>query len=251
MTDSDKQALINGTATIPYRITVLGDTETENVILSEEDIVSTTYEDYRYVDTATICIGQFVARTISGELKNVNNALEIENKEIKVELGVKTDTSTNYYSLGNFLITAPTDDDVKEKTSFEAMDYTKKFNQEFDGTGLSFPCTVLQLAQYCCNKCGVELATTTFTNSNFIVPNNQYETGDTYRKVMQDIGKLAYSWVRIGWDNKCYIDFDVPTTVANDYDKIGLNNYYDLSLQKEIFGPVNRVVIGMTDVVIE
>lgn len=248
MTDSDKQALINGTATIPYRITVLGDTETENVILTEEDIVSTTYEDYRYVDTATICIGQFVARTISGELKNVNNALEIENKEIKVELGVKTDTSTNYYSLGNFLITAPTDDDVKEKTSFEAMDYTKKFNQEFDGTGLSFPCTVLQLAQYCCNKCGVELATTTFTNSNFIVPNNQYETGDTYRKVMQDIGKLAYSWVRIGWDNKCYIDFDVLTTVANDYDKIGLNNYYDLSLQKEIFGPVNRVVIGMTDV---
>ena len=98
MTDSDKQALINGTATIPYRITVLGDTETENVILTEEDIVSTTYEDYRYVDTATICIGQFVARTISGELKNVNNALEIENKEIKVELGVKTDTSTNYYS---------------------------------------------------------------------------------------------------------------------------------------------------------
>lgn len=248
MTDSDKQALIKGTATIPYRITVLGDTETENVILTEEDIVSTTYEDYRYVDTATICIGQFVARTISGELKNVNNALEIENKEIKVELGVKTDTSTNYYSLGNFLITAPTDDDVKEKTSFEAMDYTKKFNQEFDGTGLSFPCTVLQLAQYCCNRCGVELATTTFTNSTFIVPNNQYETGDTYRKVMQDIGKLAYSWIRIGWDNKCYIDFSVPSTTIEDDNKITPHNYYDLTVQNEKFGPVNRVVIGMTDV---
>ena len=248
MTDRDKQALLDGTATIPYRITVLGDTEEDNVVLTETDIVNTSYEDYRYVDTATICIGQFVARTISGELINKNDAFTIENKEIKVEFGVKTNTGTNYYSLGNFLITAPTDDDVTDKTTFEAMDYTKKFNQEFDGTGLSFPCTALQLAQYCCNKCGVELATTTFTNSTFIVPNNQYETGDTYRKVMQDIGKLAYSWVRIGWDNKCYIDFDVPTTVANDYDKIGLNNYYDLSLQKEIFGPVNRVVIGMTDV---
>lgn len=248
MTDSDKQALIDGTATIPYRITVLGDTEEDNIILTEADIVSTTYEDYRYVDTATICIGQFVARTISGELKNVNNAFEIENKEIKVEFGVKTNAGTNYYSLGNFLITEPTDDDVKDKTTFEAMDYTKKFNQEFDGTGLSFPCTALQLAQYCCDKCGVELATTTFTNSTFIVPNNQYETGDTYRKVMQDIGKLAYSWVRIGWDNKCYIDFDVPTAVTDEYDKINTSNYYDLSLQKEVFGPVNRVVIGMTDV---
>lgn len=248
MTDSDKQALLDGTATIPYRITVLGDTEEDNIILTEADIVSTTYEDYRYVDTATICIGQFVARTISGELKNVNNAFEIENKEIKVEFGVKTNAGTNYYSLGNFLITAPTDDDVKDKTTFDAMDYTKKFNQEFDGTGLSFPCTALQLAQYCCDKCGVELATTTFTNSTFIVPNNQYETGDTYRKVMQDIGKLAYSWVRIGWDNKCYIDFDVPTAVTDEYDKINTSNYYDLSLQKEVFGPVNRVVIGMTDV---
>src|SRR5699024_10240356 len=105
------------------------------------------------------------------------------------------------------------------------MDYTNKFNQEFDGTGLSFPCNALQLAQYCCNKCGVELAATTFTNSNFIVPNNQYETGDTYRKVMQDIGKLAYSWVRICWDNKCYIAFDVPTTVTAKYDKISTSNY--------------------------
>ena len=248
MTNSDKQALIDGTATIPYRITVLGDTEEDNVILTETDIVNTSYEDYRYVDTATICIGQFVARTISGELINKNDAFTIENKEIKVEFAVKTDTGTNYYSLGNFLITAPTDDDVKDKTTFEAMDYTKKFNQEFDGTGLSFPCTALQLAQYCCNKCGVELATTTFTNSTFIVPNNQYETGDTYRKVMQDIGKLAYSWVRIGWDNKCYIDFDVPTTVTDKYDKISTSNYYDLSLQKKVFGPVNRVVIGMTDI---
>ena len=248
MTDSDKQALLDGTATIPYRITVLGDTEEDNVVLTELDIVSTTYEDYRYVDTATICIGQFVAREISGELVNINNDFTIENKEIKVEFAVKTETGTNYYSLGNFLITAPTDDDVKDKTSFDAMDYTKKFNQEFDGTDLPFPCTASQLAQYCCDKCDVELATTTFTNSDFIVPNNQYETGDTYRKVMQDIGKLAYSWVRIGWDNKCYIDFDVPTKVKDDYDNINTSNYYNLSLQKKVFGPVNRVVIGMSDV---
>ena len=248
MTDRDKQALLDGTATIPYRITVLGDTEEDNVILTETDIVNTSYEDYRYVDTATICIGQFVAREISGTIVTTNLTTPMENKEIKVEMGVKTDSTTTYYSLGNFLVTLPENDDVDDTLDFEAMDYTKKFNQEFDATDLTFPCTALQLAQYCCNKCGVELATTTFTNSTFIVPNNQYETGDTYRKVMQDIGKLAYSWVRIGWDNKCYIDFDVPTTVSDKYNKINISNYYDLSLQKEVFGPVNRVVIGMTDV---
>ena len=248
MSDSDKQALLDGIATIPFRITILGDTEDDNVVLTEADIVNVTYEDYRYVDTATICIGQFVARDISGTVLNSNSDLAIENKEIKVEMGVKTNSTTTYYSLGNFLITAPENNDVTGTTDFEAMDYTKKFNQEFDASDLTFPCTALQLAQYCCNKCGVELATTTFTNSTFIVPNNQYETGDTYRKVMQDIGKLAYSWIRIGWDNKCYIDFSVPSTTIEDDNKITPHNYYDLTVQNEKFGPVNRVVIGMTDV---
>lgn len=247
MNETDKQALIDGSATIPYRITILGDTESENEVLTEYDIVNTTYEDYRYVDTATLCIGQFVARTISGELMNPNNSIIMENKEIKVELGVKTESGTNYYSLGNFLITKPSDDAVKDKTSFEAMDYTKKFNKEFDATGLTFPCTALQLAQFCCQKCGVELGSTSFTNSSFVIDSNQYETGDTFRKVMQDIGKLAYSWVRIGWDNKCHIDFSFSSTVA-DTDKIGTSNYYDLTVQSEKFGPVNRVVIGMSDI---
>lgn len=247
MNETDKQALIDGSATIPYRITIIGDTESDNEVLTEYDIVNTTYEDYRYVDTATLCIGQFVARTISGELMNPNNSIIMENKEIKVELGVKTESGTNYYSLGNFLITKPSDDAVKDKTSFEAMDYTKKFNKEFDATGIKFPCTALQLAQYCCQKCGVELGSTSFTNSSFTIDSNQYETGDTFRKVMQDIGKLAYSWVRIGWDNKCYIDFSFSSTVA-DTDKIGTSNYYDLTVQSEKFGPVNRVVIGMSDI---
>ena len=247
MNETDKQALIEGSATIPYRINILGDTESENEVLTEYDIVNTTYEDYRYVDTATLCIGQFVARTISGELMNPNNSIIMENKEIKVELGVKTESGTNYYSLGNFLITKPSDDAVKDKTSFEAMDYTKKFNKEFDATGLTFPCTALQLAQFCCQKCGVELGSTSFTNSSFNIDSNQYDTGDTFRKVMQDIGKLAYSWVRIGWDNKCYIDFSFSSTVA-DTNKIGTSNYYDLTVQSEKFGPVNRVVIGMSDI---
>lgn len=248
MSDSDKQALLDGIATIPFRITILGDTEDDNVVLTEADIVNVTYEDYRYVDTATICIGQFVAREISGTIVTTNLTTPMENKEIKVEMGVKTNNTTTYYSLGNFLITLPENDDVDDTLDFEAMDYTKKFNQEFDASDLTFPCTALQLAQYCCNKCGVELATTTFANSTFIVPNNQYETGDTYRKVMQDIGKLAYSWIRIGWDNKCYIDFSVPSTTIEDDNKITPHNYYDLTVQNEKFGPVNRVVIGMTDV---
>lgn len=271
MLDTDKQALINGNATIPYRITIIDQFKNEyllstendglivtedneeillqvnDIVLTENDIISTTYEDYRYVDTSTIVIGQFVARTLSGQIKSIED-INLENKELKVELGVKNNDNVNYYSLGHFLVTSPDSDEVKDIIEFEAMDYTKKFNLEFDANDLNFPCTALELAEYCCNKCGVVLGTLDFTNNDFVIENNQYETGDTYRKVMQDIGKLAYSWVRIGWDDKCYIDFNVNTEVADGYDKIGTGNYYDLSLQKDYFGEVNRVVIGMSDV---
>lgn len=243
MSENDILALINGDATIPYRIYIDGN-ETP---LTEYDIISTTYEDYRYVDTDSLVVGQFVARTLNGELLNLNRDLLIENKEIEVQMGVKVGNTTTWYSLGNFLITKPTEDDVKDKMTFKSMDYTKKFNQKFDASLVTFPCTALQLAQATCSQCGVELATTDFTNANFIIENNQYEDSDSCRKVMQDIGKLAYSWVRIGWDNKCYIDFDVQTEVDN-HNIITNRNYYDFDKQQKTFGPVNRVVVGMKDV---
>ena len=243
MNESDILALIRGSATIPYRIYIEGN----DTPLTEYDIVSTTYEDYRYVDSDSLVVGQFVARTLNGEIKNINRDLLIEDKEIEVQMGVRVGNSTTWYSLGNFLITKPTEDDVKDKMSFKSMDYTKKFNKTFDPSLITFPCTAVELAQGVCSQCGVELATLDFTNNDFIVENSQYETTDSCRKVMQDIGKLAYSWVRIGWDNKCYIDFDVPTEVKN-YNIITNDNYYDFSKQQKPFGVVNRVVVGMKDV---
>lgn len=243
MSESDILALIRGNATIPYRIYIDGN----STPLTENEIISTSYEDYRFVDTDSLVIGQFVARTLNGEIKNINRDLLIENKEIEVQMGVKVGDTTTWYSLGNFLITKPEEDDVKDKMTFKSMDYTKKFNKTFDNSLITFPCTALELAQGVCSQCGVELGTTDFTNADFVIENSQYDSGDSCRKVMQDIGKLAYSWVRIGWDNKCYIDFEVKTNVE-DYNIITNDNYYDFKKQQKQFGPVNRVVIGLKDV---
>lgn len=243
MSESDILALIRGNATIPYRIYIEGN----DTHLTEDEIISTSYEDYRYVDTDSLVIGQFVARTFNGEIKNINRDLLIENKEIEVRMGVKVGDTTTWYSLGNFLITKPEEDDVKDKMTFKSMDYTKKFNKPFDSSLITFPCTAVELAQGVCSQCGVELGTTDFTNADFVIENSQYDSGDSCRKVMQDVGKLAYSWVRIGWDNKCYIDFEVKTEVE-DYNIITNDNYYDFKKQQKQFGPVNRVVIGLKDV---
>lgn len=180
-----------------------------------------------------------------------NKILEITEEdfpELYKQLQQVLVSGTTYYYLGKYLVTKPTTDDVKSKTTFEALDYAKKFNKKFDPSGITFPCTAGELAQYSCTKCGVELATTDFTNSDFQIDKNPFDSDVMYRYVMQRIGKLAYSWVRIGYDNKCYIDFEVPTKVTSDFDKVNGANYYDLDRKEKIYGPVNRVVIGMSNV---
>lgn len=250
ISDNDKTALIDGSATIPFKINIVENGETIKT-LDEHSIVNLDIEDFRYVDTDSLVVGQFVAKKVTGELDQLYSEFNLENTEIELQMGISYNDNTTYYSLGNYLITKPETNDVKDKTSFEGLDYTKKFNKPFDSGALQYPCTALELAKYCCDKCGVELATTEFTNNDFVINNNQYNSDDTYRKVMQDIGKLAYSWVRIGNDNKCYIDFSVPTTTSDNisnFNKIDGDHYYDLTKQEKVYGPVNRVVIGMTNI---
>lgn len=251
MTDNDKDLLLNGEGTIPFRINIINGNETTE--LTEYDIINLSYEDFRYVDTSSLVVGQFVARKITGELSGLHTQFEIEDTELEIKIGIHGTIDgtevTHWYSLGNFLVTKPTSDDVKDKTTFEALDYTKKFNQAFDDSNLTYPCTAMELAEEVCRQCGVELATNSFTNNDFVINDNQYTENDSCRKVMQDIGKLAYSWVRIGWDNKCYIDYEVESQVYDySHNIIQTNKYYDLNKQNKVFGPVNRVVIGMENV---
>ena len=197
---------------------------------------------YILAEPQTISLGKYNKIENIDDTENITIQTNIDTTFTKISYNL-----VNWYNLGNFLITKPTDDDVKDTLTFDSMDYTKKFNKSFDASGINFPCTALQLAKYCCEECNVELATTEFLNYDFEVIDNQYTNEDTFRNVMQDIGKLAYSWVRIGWDNKCYIDFNYGKEV-DEYNKIDNDNYYDLELQQKTFGPVNRVIIGMSDV---
>ena len=242
----DTLTIQNGKANINQKIDKIssynGETITTNYISTTGELTTGATVYYELAEPQTISLGKY------NRIENIDGT-----ENITIQTNISTTFTkelhdlVNWYNLGNFLITKPTDDDVKDTLTFDSMDYTKKFNKSFDSSGINFPCTALQLAKYCCEECGVELATTEFLNYDFEVIDNQYTNEDTFRNVMQDIGKLAYSWIRIGWYNKCYIDFNYGKEVV-EYNKINNDNYYDLELQQKTFGPVNRVIIGMSDV---
>ena len=199
--------------------------------------------------------------------------------------------NTNWYSLGHFIVSNPSDDNVKDKTSFKAIDYTKYFEKTYEDN-LSYPTTLGCLGYACCKQCGVQLgdftATLTtdvtidnnkkyfvydsvneiynyvlnpvvedigtyyelsfgFNNSGFIIDANPFVNNESCREVMKCVGKTAFSWVRIDWDDKCYVDYTKVDTVSQ-YDEIDNDHYYDLSSSNSIFGELNKIVVGIKDI---
>lgn len=289
--DSDKILLKNNTCAIKTKLIVKPDTEhTDEIILTEENSVKDwTYDDDRYVPEEGF-IGQFVARTLSGNLQNISEDFNIEDRQIELQMGIVSlggsenailtednkqlatednvilttgGTSENWYSLGTFYITKPEENNVSDNTKFEAFDKTILFNKDFnadytdDYSPVSFNelCTTgvgmnaLNLAKYVCRQVGVEFGSTTFTNSDFMITSNQFVSGDSCRDVMKAIAQLAYSYLYIEWDDKCYIPL-IQNSVDNvsEVDTLTNDEYFTLKLQKNNYGPINKVVIGLSAV---
>ena len=287
----DIQGLIDNTATIYTKIEVLPKVTGESIItLTNEDAIKTwTYSDLRYVEKQGF-IGQFVARTLDGELQDISDDFNIEDREIILYLGIQSNhtaglitqnnndivTQANeeiiteqgaeeltYYKLGNFFVEKPDSDEVRDSTKFQSMDYTMLFNVSFNANYTdsvytkSFNqkladdenVTALWLAQYTCKQVGVELGSTTFRNSSFSITSNQFDSAYSCRDVIKAIAKLAFTWARIGWDNKLYLDFNKQTGTSEEYNIITNDNYYSLVTQKDIYGEVNRVLTGSSIVI--
>lgn len=246
MSNTDIQALLNGSAAIQTKIEILPQVAGESSITLTESngVVSWDYEDFRFIKDQGF-IGQFIAKQVTGTIKNPSDDFSMTDREFKLEMGIKVGDTLTWYSLGNFLVTKITDDEVKDTTKFEALDYTKKFNKKYEDT-ITYPCTMLELAQNICEQCGCELGSTDFKHKNWVIDGNYFQNNESCRDVMKNLGKLAYSWVRVDWDNKVYFDFTKKTTV-DDYNKITSHEYYSLTTQKEK-KIINRVVIGYSNI---
>lgn len=280
----DIQALINNTATIYTKIEILPKVAGEEIITltNDDSIKSWVYSDLRNVEKEGF-IGQFVARTLDGELQDIADDFNIEDREIVLYLGINSNrtsvlaTQTNveitnqsneniiteqgenvltYYKLGNFFVEKPESDEVRDNTKFQAIDYTILFNKPFDpdyvyrAWGRSFnqqlergPVSALMLFDYVCSQVGVQPGNRNFYNNFFPITSNQFDSSYTCRDVIKAIAKLGFTWARIGWDNKLYLDFRKPYRVEN-YNIITNDNYYELTTQKDVYGEVNRVLIG-------
>lgn len=265
--DSDKLLLKNNTCAIKTKIIVKPRNESEEEIVLTEDnsVKDWTYDDDRLVPDQGF-IGQFVARTLTGNLQDISEDFNIEDRELELRLAIVSlgeNPTENWYSLGTFYVTKPENNDVSDNTKFESLDKTILFNADFNYNYVStnFPTsfatlcetnvgiTAINLAKYVCEQVGVTFGTKSFVNDDFLISSNQFVSGDSCRDVMKAIAQLAYSWVCIDWDDKCHIPaIEKDTTVVTNIDTIDSDEYFTLTLQKTNYGPVNKVSVGLSTV---
>ena len=234
-------------------------------ILTETNSVKDwTIDDERYVPDVGF-FGQFTAKELSGNLQNITDDFNIENKYVEVRMGISKfkSTTTNWYSRGTYIISKPNDDEVSDNTKYTGYDLTILFNIPFDakftneGFTKSFNEMLEEqsyvtngwLADYTCAQAGVKLGTPDFIHSDFKILSNQFTSGETCRDIMKYISELAFGYCEVDCDDMCYIR-TLNTNYVNfdNYHKLNYDQYYSLETQKNSYGPVNRVFCGLQDV---
>ncbi len=239
-------------------------TQDVTILTELNSVKDWTIDDERYVPDVGF-FGQFTAKELSGNLQNITDDFNIENKYVEVRMGISKfkSTTTNWYSRGTYIISKPNDDEVSDNTKYTGYDLTILFNIPFDAkfTNERFTKSFNQmleeqsyvtngwLANYTCAQAGVKLGTPDFIHSDFKILSNQFTSGETCRDIMKYISELAFGYCEVDCDDMCYIR-TLNTNYVNfdKYHKLDYDQYYSLETQKNSYGPVNRVFCGLQDV---
>ena len=217
----------------------------ERAITENNYLKNLQIKECRYVPKAGF-IGQAVAKMATINLIDKDKNINLENEEVEIKIGAEYNGNTYYINYGKFIVNlAPENDQTTDTMKLIAYDYMIKFNKNYEDR-VPYPCKLKDLLTDVCSQAGVELGTQHFTNENFQVTDNQFE-GKTLREVLKNIAKCAFSWARIGQDNKLYLDFEVKTQVD---ERLGVRDYKQEGYKtaNEYYGAINVVTYGDSDI---
>lgn len=217
-----------------------------NVIIDQSNyLVNAKYKDEKADPQTGEFIGLTTMRELTIKISNENNNLNLENKDIEYHLGAKIGNEYKYINFGNFIVQKPENEEVNEETTFTALDYMCKFDEDDAYVPqVVFPTTLLEIAEDLCNQAGVQLGTRDFRNADMQILANPFTDGENKRTVLKSIAKLSFSCCYIGQDNKLYFGFDIMGSewdIAEGTDEIEL----DVDIEQNIN---NYVINGNTQV---
>ncbi len=188
-------------------------------------------------------IGTFVMKRIEFTYKD--NDLEFKQKEFNAYKEYKLDNGTwESINYGTFIVQSVKPSDTKEEIKVTGYDYGLKFANpyiselDYSSGNITLP----QVLQEACTKCGVELATTNFANSGFLVDSNQFDGLSMFGNVVSAVAGISCNFAKIKADNKLYLEFKNETSIIID-----VSDYEEFDDKRDTH-PYNAVSLGMSGV---
>ena len=162
---------------------------------------------------------------------------DYENKECEIELGLTLpDESVEYVSMGKYTV-----EKANRKNNVITLDCVDRmYKAEKDYiSDLMYPATLLDILQSACDQAGIELATTTFANSDYIVPNEPVYEDVTCRKVFAQVAELAGGYAKINRLGQLEI-----VTLGNESVRdITKDHYFDLKINEVAEASIDKVIV--------
>ena len=211
----------------------------DNTVLGKAD-VAITGDGVKITDILNgdtdYTFGKAVCKQVEMTLFNVDNKFNNFDftQEFTLQIGVKVGAAFQYVTVGVFKGERP--DKVRGKLiDFTAYDRMQKFDVSASDfiENLTFPVTLGAVLSSLCTSVGVELETTTFTNSTKNFTFNPFSTSDyTAREVLAWIAEAAGCYARVNADGKV----ELNTFKTNSY-KILKTDRFEMS-ESEFETPV-------------
>lgn len=108
--------------------------------------------------------------------------------------------------------------------SLTCEDNMAKFDRDYSESKLIYPATRLQIVQDICSICGVSLQTTSFANSDYIVPERPEDENLTCRQVLAWVAQIGCQWAKCDADGKLNIGWYKTEPLDSDYISIEHTN---------------------------
>lgn len=197
-----------------------------------------------YVDGSII--GSIYITKLTGELISVPDNVELIEKTIQTQIGVKfDDTTTEYIEMGKYTIERPNDLKTANKCKITAYnDLINQINSKYINSidYSSGIITVKDLYIDVCNQLGLIPKTTEFINNDIPINNNPFTNNETNRTVLQSISKVACSFITIDYEtNKIDLSW-LSDSEEPDY-IFTKDDYSTLEGGSIQYGPINNVII--------
>lgn len=216
----------------------------ETPITESNNLKKFSIDSSCYVDGSII--GSVYITKLTGEFISVPDDVELIEKTIQAQIGVKFDDDTSeYIEMGKYTIERPNDLKTANKCQITAYnDLINKVNSKYvnsiDYSNKNI--TVKELYVDVCEQLGLTPKTTEFINDDIPINNNPFTNNETNRTVLQSIAKVACSYITIDYDTN---EIDLSWVSDNDEpDYIFTKDDYSILEGGTIqYGPINSVTI--------